>query len=243
MISELVLKCRKASKNCKIAVETRQEYSNRSEGFIDNWQNHFLCLLIMFGCGQRPQVFTLLKSMTKEDLKAFHKKTVKEEHALEIRIRTEEKTFRAIAVPYLMLPPKLAKLLPIHIKVVQPILYKNFGIEKGDERRKFLFLHPTTGEVLESSQVTSCLKSFLPSEDPTLEFLSVMTIKSSFCSIMLKRYIDGEEFNYIELNDFIVYLAKVMNTFPEQIRRTYATIQNDEPFRRVVCRVLRIIKK
>lgn len=56
-------------------------------------------------------------------------------------------------------------------------------------------------------------------------------------------YNKGEEFNYIELDDFIVYLTKVMNASVEQIQRTYATVQNEEPFRRVVRELLGILNK
>lgn len=234
-----------AVKNSKTKGDNPQEAANTfvqgREGLVDKWCLHFLCLLILNGSGQRPQVFTFLKSMNDKELRNVFLKTKDQQYPLEIQIAEEEKVMRDLAAPCVMLPPSLTYLLIFHIKVMLPILYFRHDICEDDARRNYLFLHTGTGDLMISSNITSSLRTFLISHDPALGAVTTMTVRSCYCSMMLKRYYNRQEFNYIPLKDFLRYLAKVMNTSEEQIRRTYASIVNDEPYRKLVCEVLGIL--
>lgn len=110
-------------------------------------------------------------------------------------------------------------------------------------RAIMFFYTPEMEKVLSSVNVTTYLKNVLGQEDPRLRRVTVMTIRSCYCTLMLKQYHEGELFKNVPLQEFVRLLAGVMNTSAEQIMNTYLTKQNDEKFRVMVSKVLNILRQ
>eukprot|EP00171_Calliarthron_tuberculosum_P002397 IDg2397t1 len=214
----------------------------RSSGFVDKWNIHFINVLILFGCGQRPQVFTILEKMTRFDVDEMFS-SLKENRNLPLRIKISphEKRPRTLDIPHVLFDPKILPSVKFHITFILPYVYSKFKIEPSDPRREFLLLHTRSGNVLMSKSITSTLRRFLVSVDPELGAISTMTIRSCYASNMIARFREGKQRFGVDEETFVEYLAKAMNTSKEQIEETYASACQEE-YTASVSRCLGIIK-
>ena len=197
--------------------------SNKKK-LVKKWCLNFVSTLMLHGCGQRPQVYTMIQAPSVMQLVEL-RDSAKNSGVFCLRT-SYEKRVRCVDLPHVLFPRSVYRILNFHVNYILPSLYETHGVEEGDPRRNCLNLHTETGEPLDSRQVTACLRTFLKSYDPELARVSTMTLRASFATAMLRKHRRGEKFGDMREEDFIEYLAKIMNTSAEQLKDTY--IASDE---------------
>lgn len=190
-----------------------------TKGLLNKWFINFVSALMLHGGGQRPQVYTILQAPKKIDLSVL-RKSAKETTAFTIKVSCE-KRLRAIDLPEVLFPRKVFKSLNFHVNYVLPALHMKLNIPEEDPRTRCLLLHTKRGEELESSNITRSIRTFLKAFDPELGNVTSMTLRASFATAMLEKHRRGESLAQLSEDEFIEYLAKIMNTSSEQLKETY----------------------
>ena len=200
------------------------ELLKKTNKIVQKWCMNFLSTMMLHGGGQRPQVMSMIEAPKKIDLVDL-RNMVKESGVFSLRV-SYEKRIRSVDLPHVLFPRAMYRALNFHVNYVLPVLYEKHGIGEGDSRRNCLIIHTKSGYPLESYQVTATLKSFLKSYDPELGNVNSMTLRASFATSMLKKHRRGEKFGAMSEEEFLGYLAKIMNTSVEQLKDTY--VASDE---------------
>ncbi len=203
-----------------------RSFVQQKRGFVEKWNLHFLSLCIMFGGGQRPQVFTLLENANDLGFQKWDNE-IKEKGYFSVKV-SNEKRIRAIELPHVLFSESVLECFKFHIKYILPALYRKHKISDDDARRNYMFLHTKTGDVLDSANVTSSLRTFLKTRDPEMKNVTTMDVRSSFASMMLGLFRKGKAFQSYNEAEFLDYLAKLMNTSYEQLRDTYISTRTDD---------------
>ncbi len=203
-----------------------KQLTAKNKWFVNKWCVNFLCMLIFYGGGQRPQVFTLMEAPAISALSEMAE-TAREHQYFELKVSLEKRV-RSVELPNVLLPSKILRYVLFHVRHVLPYLRAQFKIAPSDARARYLLLHTRSGDVLDSANVTASLRKFLTRYDPNLAKVTTMTIRCCFASLMLRRFREKKAFPGMQEKEFISYLAKVMNTSEEQIRETYAASERED---------------
>lgn len=190
-----------------------------SKDLLKKWNLNFLSSLMLLCGGQRPQVYCLLEAPSGVDFIALREKA-KSTGSFPLRI-SYEKRIRSIDLPSVLIPSSLFRVIKFHCLYVLPAIFGKHEIDETDARRKCLLLHTENGDVLASRQVTGTIRTFLKRFDPELGKVSAMTLRASYATMMLTKHRRNETFGGMGEDEFLSYLAKIMNTSPEQLRETY----------------------
>ncbi len=142
-----------------------------------------------------------------------------------LKIRGEKRA-RSIDLPHVLFPASVLRALKFHVLRILPYLYYDFKIPLADSRRNYLLLHTKYGEVLRSNNVTSSLKHFLRNYDPEIAKVTSMSLRASYATMMMMKYKEEKLFPHMKEDEFLQYLAKLMNTSEEQLKETYIASDN-----------------
>ncbi len=176
--------------------------------------------------GSAPQVFTILQSVDELGFQKWDQE-IKDKGYFSVKV-SNEKRIRAIELPQVLFSESVVQCFKFHITYILPALYRKRNIAEGDAKQNYVFLHIRTGDVLDSANVTSSLRTFLKSRDPELQNVTTMDVRSSFASMMLGFFRKEKVFKSFNEAEFLAYLAKLMNTSYGQLRDTYISTQGDD---------------
>lgn len=200
-------------------------------GLLLKWNVNFLALLLLFGNGQRNQVYTFLKCPTVAEMILFRTEHggSKASAPLKIHIHEDEKRIRDSRMPFIMLDPVVFEEVNFHVRFVQPFLVRKYKIPIDSADATKLMLDTRNGHSISSDNVRKSLSTWIRAVDPELN-ITPMDLRSSYATIMIRRHAtrgkkrEGTKFAFQSLSEeeFIVMLACVMNTSPEQLRQVYA---------------------
>ena len=191
---------------------------------VNKWFINLLLLLIFSAAGQRPQVYAQLQCPTENELADMEAETARRRY---IELRTLcEKTQRPLDMPHVLVPPMALTYVQFHMKHMREIVTRRAGVEEDAFSDKPLLIHTQNGEQLSTAQVTGTLKRFLKIQCPEMTNLTVMTLRSSYATMVMKQYRDEEVFCHLDEDAFLTVLSKSMNTSKEQLMTTYIGIDN-----------------
>ena len=194
----------------------------RNRGLVDKWCMNMLLMLLFSAGGQRPQVYAQLQLPDENELLDIQENC---SHHGFFELRTlKEKTNRTLDMPNVIVPGKVLRYLEFHIRIVRPIVVRATSTEETADSQNPIFMHTRTGEYLETAQVTRCLKKYLQLYQPHLSGATVMSLRSSYGTMMLQLYHEGRVFKDLDEKSFLAKLGKVMNTSAEQLLTTYIGI-------------------
>ena len=199
----------------------------RDQRILSKWSINFLAMLLMYGNGQRTQVYTFLKVPEDGYITEFKQLSRKERKCtpFTIDIDEEEKTNRDLILGSVLFNSVVWRFVEFHVQLVLPYLYKKFEIRVGDSRRRTLLLHTVNGKKLTGYSIRRSLRRFCQSVDHELH-VTPTVLRASYASYMVKEYVrgacNGEYAWGKEPDNFIAMLAKVMNTSVEMITDVYA---------------------
>ena len=193
-------------------------------GVVNKWGFNLLLLLIFSAAGQRPQVHTQLQCPTENELADMEAETARRRY-FELRTLCE-KTERSLDMPHVLVPPMALTCVQFHMKHMREIVTQRAGAEEDAFWDKPLLIHTQNGEQLSTAQVTGTLKRFLKMQCPEMSNLTVMTLWSSYATMVMKQYRDKEVFCHLDEDAFLTVLSKSMNTSKEQWMTTYFGIDN-----------------
>lgn len=213
----------------------------KKKDLLDKWCLNFLVLCMVYGCGQRNQVYTQLVSPSHAELENFkeEKGGSKARVPVEIPIGGMEKTKRDIHVPNVLLDPKTFSYVLFHTKYVLPHMHGKFQIGQEDERKQWLLLHSRNGHQLSSDQVRQSLITWVRDMDSELH-LTPMHLRCAYATIQVRKYDEGSHLSHIPKKKFMEMVASVMNTSVEQIENIYAS-ETSGGFTQQVAEVLGVV--
>lgn len=188
-------------------------------GLINKWCLNFISALMLHGGGQRPQVYTILEAPSKIDLPLL-RNAAKESNAFTVKV-SHEKRVRSVDLPQVIFPRQVYKSFSFHVNYILPALNSKLKLEADDPRHRCLLLHTKTGNPLDSSNVTRSIRTFLKTFDPELGKVTSMSLRASIATAMLQKHKRGENLSHLSEEDFLEYLAKIMNTSVDQLKETY----------------------
>ena len=84
------------------------------------------------------------------------------------------------------------------------------------------------GDFLTTSQVPRVLKNFMKYDFPELMHITMISLPSSYGTMMMAAYTDKRLFTDLEEDSFLALLGKIMNTSDEQLITTYIGIDRSE---------------
>ena len=214
------------------------------ENLLLKWTLNFVVLLLLFGNGQRPQVYTFLKCPTVIELEIFQTQKGGSEARvpLQLMIHEDEKRSRDSRMPYVLLDPKTFDFVHFHVMFVHNFILQRHEVPIGSVGSEKLLLDTRNGRPMASGHIRTACRPFSNKMDPEL-YLNPMDIRSSYATIMIRRHIQrnegekNEPFLRLSENDFVAMLSCVMNTSEEQIRSVYAASPYSE-FPEQVARML-----
>lgn len=197
-----------------------------NEGFLQKWGINFLCLLMFHGCGQRPQVFTLLESPQELDIAGLRSQC-RRMKCFEIKL-SHEKRQRCIDLPHVIFPKVVLKFVKFHIRHILPAIHEKCCIPDDDPKRRFLLLNTRSGELMLSYSVSSTLRRWIKNHDPDFADVSAMSLRASFATIMVQKHRQKKILTHLSEDAFISYLSKLMNTSEEQLKQTYIAVEHQD---------------
>ena len=137
-----------------------------------------------------------------------------------------EKTRRSLAIPYVLFPAHILPYIKFHCAVFRPLILKAARLDESDMSNKPLIVHSESGVELSSPQITITFKLFLSVSERTLVDCTVMTLRSSYGTIMMKSFREKKIFPTVTEAAFLDIMAQQMNTSLEQLRSTYVDIDH-----------------
>jgi hypothetical protein len=132
-----------------------------------------------------------------------------------------EKTPRAQECPAVQLPRKAGALIRFHVRHVRPYILNLVGKVEAPGTLRLLLLNTRNGMPLSTDEVRSGLSRFLTTQDPELKGITPMVVRSSFASVMFKKYKEGRFPDAGTLEEFLSNLGRIMNTSPEMLMSNY----------------------
>ncbi len=195
------------------------QFLQKKKQLIQKWSVNFIAVLMLHGGGQRPQVYTVLKTPSRIDLMNMRDEAMSSGvFTLQVSF---EKRVRTIDLPKLLVPRAIFRALNFHVNYVLPALYNLHEISEEAPQRNCLLLNTSNGESLDSKQVTTTIQRVLKTFDPELGKVTAMSLRASFATMMIQRHRRGESYANWNEEEFLEYLAKIMNTSTEQLKETY----------------------
>jgi hypothetical protein len=185
---------------------------------LNKWALNFMVYLMFVAGGQRPQVFRSLVVPEETELSAWRRDGKRAEVALHVPL---EKTPRSRECPAVQFPVRAARLIAFQVREVRPFIFSRVGHTESPSTQSVLLLHTKTGEPLTTDELRSGLSRFLVAQDPELKGITPMVLRSSFASIMFKKFKDGSIDDGKTLEQFLSDLGQVMNTSPEMLMSNY----------------------
>ena len=222
----------------------------KNEKLLMKWNINFVALLLMFGNGQRNQVYTFLKCPSISDVLLFEREHggSKASVPLKISIHEDEKRVRDSRLPFIMLDPIVYPYIRLHALFVQPFLLEKHQIKSGTKDSEKLLLDTRSGKPFTSDNVRYTLSSWIRNIDNNVH-ITPMDLRASYATIMIRRHAQRSElsdkdyfaFQTMSEEEFITMLACVMNTGTEQLRQVYAASSHSN-YADHVARVMNIVQ-
>lgn len=224
---------KEGSKDLNTKHRTAVNYLSTHDSLLKKWCINFLVLLILFGNGQRNQVYWMLKAPDFADLDNFtsRNREGKVVQALKLGFVAEEleKRPREIRLPYVLLDSKILNHVNFHINYVRPVLHL---VAKAKENPLFehLLLDTRSGMPLNSRLIRVTFSGWIKKLDPEIH-LTPMDVRACYATYMIRKYVktvvqnDGSahsSFKHLTEEQFLEMLSSVMNTGVEQLRTVYA---------------------
>ena len=211
------------------ALQTRMD---NWKGLSEKWNINFIGALVLSGGGQRPQVYAELELPQASEIIQYEEECGSRQRKYFSLTTGPEKTTRSIDLPAILFPRSVLPLVKFHIEVIRPLIVKRIidtNHVDDDEVRpsRTLLIHTKEGRSLESADITRTLRKFLGSVDAELANLTVMGIRGSYASMMLHSFRSKEILVDMSEKEFLIFLAKQMNTSVEQLAMTYASCDVD----------------
>jgi len=238
-------------RKCVDMAKKREVFSSNMMGNWDlmlKWCLNFLALLIVYGNGQRNQVYTFLKCPDVSYLESFTTALSEGQvhEPLKVYIHAREKRARDSRLPFIMLDPETAPFVSFHVQFAQPLLLDRYNRERGTVDAQKLLLDTRNGCPLSSSNIRHSFKRWVRNIDAELS-ITPMDIRSGYATMMIRRHArrnenaDDNQFAFKEMSedDFVTLLACVMNTGVEQLREVYASASHED-YATHVARIMRI---
>ena len=211
----------RSSQGTKAAVERLD-----SQQIMRKWSMNLLLMLIFSAAGQRPQVYTTLQCPDDNELIDM-KEQARRVHFFEMRT-TVEKTKRKADYPNVLVHSSALVYVKFHQQIARKIIVRRTEVEEDGDPSKPLLMHTENGEFLSTSQVTRVLKNFMKCHFPDLDHITMMSLRSSYGTMMMAAYRDKRLFRGLEEDAFLGILGKVMNTSVEQLMTTYIGVDRSE---------------
>lgn len=227
-----------------LVISDRQDvaYSllNAKDGLLlRKWCLNFLCAVVLFGGGQRAQVYSELA------LEAFGIDSkgvlVDAKHEVERCAASTghfflqakfEKRLRSTRMPYVRMPASLFHIYTFHVEYARPAVLRRNKVESTAnyfyEMQKPLLLNTENGLALESRQICSSVKRFFKNLDRELQHVTPLVIRRSYATIMFQRYLKGEIYSGKTRGQFLDFLAERLNTSVEQLEDVYCADEDIE---------------
>lgn len=201
-------------------VKEATEVFLKNEKILQKWNINFTGLLVLYGGGQRPQVFSQLQLPTRIELQGMKSKGEQQGF---IELRTViEKTTRSFDMPNVTFSSNIFAYVDFHARVMRPIMKKRISMSEGSLQERTLVIDTRSGNPLSSSQISHTFRRFLSRMDEELCKVTPMALRGSYATMMLQAYRKGKIFKDQSEDDFLQFLAKQMNTSVEQLASTYA---------------------
>jgi hypothetical protein len=145
---------------------------------------------------------------------------------------TQEKTPRGTFYPGIVFTSEARAFFIMYIRLVRPaIMRTTVGVRSDalNPGRTFM-VHTETGRALTGENIRNTLRYYvggLGGLKRDLTFVTVMTLRASFASVMFHSFRKGK-FPGRTSDDFLCELAEIMNTSTEMLRTTYIATNGKE---------------
>ena len=226
-------------------------------GFVSKWCLNFLACLLLYGNGQRNQVYTALESPSLAELDEFKKMQggSSAKVPLKIRIRDSEKRPRDCRLPFVMFDPKIFNLVHFHVEFIRPyVLNKVYEDGKEAERERLeamgqtdmseiddalfvkdakeLLLDTRNANPVYSDSIRKSLARWTAAKDPELR-VTPMSLRAFIATYHIRSFVNKSSdlnpaFKNLSVEDFKEVLAAVMNTSIAMINSVYAAATHTE---------------
>ena len=197
-----------------------------SKEIMRKWSMNLLLMLVFSAAGQRPQVYTTLQCTDSGELSDMIEQS-RRIHFFEMRT-TVEKTKRKNDFPNVLVQEAALKYVEFHCRIARKIVVQRTGVIEARGDLKPLLMHTETGDFLTTAQVTRVLKGFMEYHFSEMTSINMMSLRSSFGTVMMEAYRAQRMVKNLEENDFLAILGKVMNTSVAQLRTTYIGVDRTE---------------
>ena len=184
----------KAGVNMLEAGENREwamEAISRNDTLIRKWFINILLLLLFSAGGQRPQVYSQLQVPTSEEM-ADIEDSAQRMKFFELRT-LKEKSRRSLDMPNVIVPAKVLPFLKFHLNFMRPIVVKRANVTETPGQSQPILMHTEHGAYLTTAQIGLCLRNFLKMHRPDLADATVMSLRSSYGTMMMQAYRDEAE--------------------------------------------------
>ena len=153
---------------------------------------NMLALLMMYGNGQRKQVYTLLKVPNSDYLTELLQISEQERRLKPFMLDIEgcEKRQRDIVMSCILVRSTVSRYIGFHFCHVLPYLYKKFNMPVGNIRGQYFFLHTMKGSQLSTYSVKKSIRRFCKSIDNETH-VKPTVLRGSYASCMVKEYVRG----------------------------------------------------
>ena len=227
------------------------DFMLKNQAILRKWCVNFLALILLYGNGQRKQVYWMLLCPSLSDLAVFSYELESNGPVkpLLLEIDGKEKRPRASKLPHVMMNPIVFKYVEFQVQMVIPHFLDKHGIEYNPIEAQKLLLDIRNARNFNSNNIRNTLSRWVKALDPELHF-TPMDIRSSYCTIMIRRHAhrreisaNNDEFVFQNLSEeeFKEMLACVMNTSIEQINSLYAAASHTD-YATQVAKVMSICK-
>ena len=202
------------------------------KGLLSKWTLNFTSLLILFGNGQRNQVYRMLKAPNAADLRVHGRGTKPNQPKPILKLglveSSVEKVCRDAMIPYIMFDSAILPSLLFHVEVARPLLLEK-AEECGLKKSDYLVLHSKFGTPLTSCNIRYAILQFVRNIDPELH-ITPMDLRASFATYMIRKYIQAQSkkdgniigsFQCLSTLQFKSMMAAVMNTSVAMLEKVY----------------------
>ena len=211
-----------ADKNRDWAMES----VGKNGSLIRKWFINLLLLFLFSAGGQRPQVYSQLQVPSVEEMADIEDSSQRMKF---FELRTlREKSRRSLDMPNVIVPAKVMPFLKFHLDFMRPIVVKRVNVRETPGRSQPIVMHTEHGGYLTTAQIGLCLRNFLRMYRPDLSDATVMSLRSSYGTMMMQAYREKAIFQDLDERAFITKLGKVMNTSTEQLMTTYVGIDRSD---------------
>jgi hypothetical protein len=210
-------------------------------GLRSRWCIAFVALLVLYGAGQRPQVYSQLQEP--EDLDSAIRRWSSEKRVTLAALL--EKRPRQAGYSKVSYPGRLLPIFEFHFKFVKPAIRAAIDMQQTEAERRAswqrergeavdnpILIDTRNGECYSTGQIRSTLQRFLREFDHELaEAVTPGIVRSSYATWKYQAYKNGEVFANLSVDEFLETLARIMNTSSEQLKSTYiACGEMDSPY-------------